>query len=352
MMEAQEISPRLAVSPHTFELRVERGQVLKDKIKILNESEVAIPMVVKVTDFTAEEETGQMIFDESSQDPSFASRLWIKIENPNFILDPNETKEVFFSIEVPENAEPGGHYATVLFEPQLPSYYFKEGQVRAIPIIGVLFLFSVEVEGLTRPERPLTVVEFTIPENLHLKRLEKLLTNFTGLFTEALAAEKQVFSIVENSDLSFTLRIKNNDIYHIKPSGKLVISTASGKIVGESKISKTTILPGKVRKFPVEFQPDLPEKLEKYLPAVISQLISKNLFWGKYRANLLLTAENGKIEKDIEFWVFPWKLGLSTVLILALIMFFVVRYKKRISKAILILFRKNKIKSYQDQTSD
>jgi len=336
-VQAETISPRLAVSPHTFEFEVSRGEVLQNKIKVLNQSEVAIPMATRITDFTAEEETGQMIFDESAQDISFASRFWFKIENPDFILEPGETEEVRFSIEVPENAEPGGHYATVLFEPQLPSYYFKPGQPRAIPVIGVIFLFSVKVEGLTRPAEPLTIVEFNIPENFHLKRLENFIVSIGGIFTEVQAAEKEVFSIVETSHLPFTLRIKNNDIYHTKPEGKLVILANNGKIVGETEIPKTTILPGKIRQFPIEFKPELPEKLDKYLPAAISNFISQNLLWGKYQAQLLLTTDYGKIEKDIEFWAFPWRFGFSTVLTLVLTLFLLVKYRHRIKKAFYLI---------------
>ncbi len=344
LVNAEDFKPRLGVAPHTFELEVSRGEIFKNKIKILNQSELAIPITTRITDFTAAEETGQMLFDETSQDTSFASRFWIKIENPNFILDPGEVEEVKFSIEVPDNAEPGGHYAVVLFEPQLPSYYFKEGQPRAIPVIGVLFLISVKVEGLIEPETPLTVVEFNIPENLHLRKLENFLVGFVGLVTEAIAAEKQAFSIVETSHLSFTLRIKNNDIYHVKPKGKLLILTGSDKIAGETEITETTILPGKIREFPVEFKPELPEKLTKYLPASISNFITRNLLFGNYRASLYLTTEKSTIKENIEFFAFPWKFVLSIVFIFALTLFFLIKYKKRIKSAVLIVFRGIKIK--------
>ena len=343
---AQEIKPRLAVAPHTFEFEVSRGEILENKIKVLNQSELAIPMATRISDFTAAEETGQMIFDEASQDPSFASRFWIKIENPNFILDPGETEEVKFSIEVPENAEPGGKYAVVLFEPQLPSFYFKEGQPRTIPVIGVLFLFSVKVEGLERTGKPLTIAEFSIPENLHLKRLE----NLAGLISETFAAEKRTFLIVEKSKLPFTLLLKNEDIYHIKPEGKLEVLKENGKIVGETEIKEITILPGKTRKFPVEFKPDLPGIFKKYLPASISNFISKNFLFGQYKAHLFLKTEDNIIEKDVEFWAFPWKITLLTVLICCIVLTFLIKYRKRIKSAVLILFRgiksrESKIKS-------
>ena len=327
----QKNSPRIAVSPHTFELEVERSEIIENKIRVLNQSEIPIPMMIRVVDFTASEETGQMIFDEEGQDPSFAARFWIKIENPNFILDPNETEEVKFKVEIPENAEPGGHYAVALFEPKLPSFYFEKGAVQAIPKIGVLFLFKVKVEGLERTAEPPTIVELSIPERFHLKKIEDI------LFKVVRAAEKEKFSIVQTSHLPFTLSVKNNDFYHIKPKGKLEVSNEDGKIVGETEIKEITILPGKTRKFPVEFKPDLPEIFKKYLPVSISDFISKNFLFGKYKAHLFLKTEDNVIEKDIEFWAFPWKVALSLILISFISLFFLLRYRKRIKSAIKIL---------------
>jgi hypothetical protein len=194
----------------------------------------------------------------------------------------------------------------------------------------------------------MTVAEFAIPEEFHLKKLENLLTNLSGVISEARAAEKESMTVVETGNLPFTLIIKNNDIYHIKPEGKLEILNSFGKKVGETEIKKITILPGKTRNFPVEFKTEVPGKLEKYLPKTISSFISKNLLMGKYQASLLLTTGSDtidstgslQVEKDIEFWVFPWKVILSTVVVLCLFIFFVVKYKKRVLKAIFVLFKK------------
>ena len=57
----------LIVSPELFELKVERGEVLEKKIKILNKSEVAIPLEVSVTNFGAEDESGTIIFLKSKE---------------------------------------------------------------------------------------------------------------------------------------------------------------------------------------------------------------------------------------------------------------------------------------------
>lgn len=335
-----QISPRLAVSPHTFELDIFPGETITKKIKLTNKSQVALPILARTTDFTASDEEGGMAFDELSQDISFASRKWIKIENPNFILNPGETREVYFTIQVPENAEPGGHYAVMLFEPQLPSFYFEENKPRVIPVIGVLFLISIKTFALEpEVEQKLEVVEFSLPKEERILVLENLFSKTLGFIAQA--AE---FIISEKSPSKFILRIKNNDIYHIKPYGKISIYNIFGKKVGETEVLQKTILPGKTRAFPVEFSPEIPEKL-KWLPSFISDFLLQNFFVGKYQAKLELEAKtplSAEIFKPatpfvLNFFSLPWHFWLPFLLILALFFFFSVKYRKRIRLAIKIL---------------
>jgi hypothetical protein len=307
------LSLGLGVSPQVFDLDVFPGETITKKINLRNKSQVALPIAVKVTDFTAAEETGEMLFDEALQDPSIASWKWFKIENPNFILDFEETEIVNFTIEIPENAELGGHYSVMLFEPQLPSFYFEEGQPRAIPVIGVLFLFSVKTFAL-EPEiqQKLEIVEFSLPEEERLIVFENLASKLVGSVAQAARID---INIVENSPSKFILGIKNNDIYHHKPGGKLLIYNTFGKKVGETEISHQTILPGKTRQFPVEFSPEIPERL-KWLPASISNFLFQNTSFGKYKATLILGTSDQKLEAETQFWAFPWKVIVPLILLI------------------------------------
>ena len=274
---AQDFVPRIGVAPHTFELGVIPGQTIEDKIKIINQSEMPIPMTAKIVNFTAEEDTGEIIFDRDSKDISFTPSLWFEIENPDFILDPGEVEKVNFKIKIPDNVESGGHYAVMIFEPKLPSFYFnEEALVKNIPEIGVLFLFSVQRFTLEPDaEQKLEVVEFFLPKEKRIPNLETFVSR--GLGGVAFAAD---LNIVENPYLNFILKIKNNDIYHLKPSGKVLIYDSRGQKVGESDILQKTILPGKVRVFPVSFAPEIPEKLI-WLPYFISELLVKNSLFVK-----------------------------------------------------------------------
>ena len=338
--KAKDISPRLSVSPHTFDLGVLPGEVITEKIKIINKSDIALPILVRTTDFTARDEIGGMSFDTLSQDISFASRKWIDIENPNFILEPDEARYVNFTISVPGNAEPGGHYAVMLFEPKMPSFYFKEAQSRAIPVIGVLFLFSVQTFTLEPEEhQKLEVVEFSVPKEERLIALENLVSAAIAGVAQA-AAE---VTITKKSPQNFTLRIKNNDIYHIKPFGKVLIYNIFGKKVGEAEVSQKTILPGKIRQFPIEFSPATPKYLN-WMPASISNFLAQNFFFGRYQARLSLQTRSPLTSEVLQpnisfvltFFSLPWQFWLGTILTLILILFLLIKYRVKYKERILL----------------
>ena len=337
----QNISPRLSVSPHTFELDVFPGEVITEKIKISNKSEVALPIAAKVVDFSASDETGGMSFDEFSQDISFASRKWVEIEKPNFILDAGETEKVNFTISVPENAEPGGHYAVMLFEPRMPSFYFKEGQPRVVPVIGVLFLLSVKTFSLDPQEhKKLEVVEFSVPKEERLVMLENMTSKVLGSIVHTAAT----IEITKKSPSSFILRIRNNDIYHIKPFGTILIYNIFGKEIGEAEVSQKTILPGKIRQFPIKFSSQTPRYL-KWLPEPIANFLAKNFFVGKYTAILDLKVKSPvaagiaqfNIPTVLTFFSFPWKFWLSFIIALSFSLLFLAKYKKRIILSLKVL---------------
>jgi hypothetical protein len=342
-LRAQETSSLgMSAAPQVFELEVFPGQIIEDKIILGNLSQVPLPIAVKTTDFTADENSGEMEFDESSNDPIIASRKWFAIENKDFILGAGEKQKVNFKIQVPQNAEPGGHYSVMLFEPQLPSYYFTAGQPKSIPVIGVLFLISVKNLSLEPQEtkNPIEITEFKIPDGEKMKNVEKTLAGIFQITSDTLAAD---INILEKPPSLFSLKIKNNDIFHHKLQGSIAIYNFWGEKVGEGEIKKTTVLPGKTREFSVEMLPQIP-KVIKWLPASISEFLSKNTAFGKYKAVLSLGDEKNTIEvgENFDFWSFSWKFWLSFVLFAAAFKLLLSKYKKRFKAAFLALFLKNK----------
>ena len=334
---------KLMIAPEIFELQLEKGEVYNGKIKIHNKGKGPMPLEAIASNFGAEEVSGTPVFynnlsDNEDDDILFNPRKWMEIENPNFILDPGETVNIKFSISVPESAEDGGHYTVIFFEPKISasgSLYYNKSGVNIVPKIGTLLLISIGERKKPTDASFLTVSEFSIPEKFHLKKLEDSVINITGLVSTAYAETIKSFSVVETSHLQFNLHIKNNDAYHIKPSGKLAILSNNGKLLGETEIRKTTILPGKTRQIPVEFNPEIPA-IAKKLPGPLSNFISKNLFFGKYHASLILDVDGISKKEDLIFWIFPWKFFLAITFMLATL----ILMRKRIKRAITVLVRK------------
>lgn len=339
---------RLMVSPEIFELKLEKGKVYENKIKVYNKGESPIPLQAIVANFGAEDYTGTAIFygnpepDSDGTDLPIDPQKWMKIKNPNFILDSQETVKVEFSISVPENAENGGYYTVIFLEPMTSasnSNGAEENSVKVLLKIGVLFLITIGERDPSLNEL-ITVAEFNIPEKYRLKKLEKSLAGLTGLFQSAKAEKENLFSIVETGQLQFNLIVKNNDAFHNKPYGKLAILSSDKKSIGETEIGKITILPGRSRKIPVEFKPEIPAIIKK-LPSPISNFISKNLFFGKFYAELTLNMEDKMTTEKIEFWIFPWKTAIWIFIIFAAMLIL----RKRIAMAIKVILLNPKSKS-------
>jgi len=340
----ENINLGMKVSPQIFEITVRPGEEMSKKVRIGNTSSVALPLEVRLTDFTAEENSGEMIFDEALQDPSIASRKWFNIENPNFILEAGESEDVNFTIAVPEDAEPGGHYAVMLFEPRLPSFYFEEHQVRNVPVIGVVFLISVRNLFLEQNNGGgLEIVDFSLPKEQRITGLENIFASITSLLAQTFKS-----NVTEDYPSTFILKIKNNDIYHAKPYGIVSIYNFFGKKVGEAQITKKTVLPGKTRDFPVEFKENIPEELN-WLPASVANLLVKNSFIGRYSAKLELRVESPlaaevtqpSIYNTLTFYALPWKFWMPVLIAFAL----VIKYRNRIKAALKVLIKGKKDKT-------
>lgn len=345
-----DIAPKLKISPPTVEASVFIGETIERSVEITNQSDVALPIKVKVVDFRASDESGGMEFDPIDLNPSVSAKSWFEIEKPDFILDPQEKQTARFKIKIPVQAENRGYYAAILFEPQLPSFYFKENQPRAIPVMGVLNFITVESLSLDEEEvkNKLEVVGLSTPPQDRIVFLENSLGFISGNFKkltalmigEAKAASPVEVEILKKPPSSFLLRLKNNDSYHLKVGGKLVVLNWLGQKVGEANIATKTILPGTIRQFPAEFKLPVPGFL-KWLPESWSRVLTDNLFLGKYEAKLdLKMISPVALEEMIPvlpwsfgFWALPWQFWIMAAAILAFIFLIIKKHRGRFALA-------------------
>lgn len=104
----------LTVSPPSFELTADPGDVVKEYINITNISQAGLIVSVSAENFNSTGDSNETPLKDSS--PSNSIKDWIKFEN-NFVLKQGETKKLPFTINIPQNAQSGSHYGSILFKP-------------------------------------------------------------------------------------------------------------------------------------------------------------------------------------------------------------------------------------------
>lgn len=262
-----------SVSPVVVDLEVAPGQAGQGKIDIVNDGDARRTYFVSVQKFVAKGEEGQQEFLPETDTSGIAS--WITPQQRSIALEPGERAAFTYAVSVPQNAEPGGHYAAVFFSDRPGS-----GQDSSVGVgakVGVLFLLRVP-----------------------------------GNITE----EARVESFRSNADrLShlpayFELRIRNLGNVHLHPEGSIVIRDIFGSIVAKVQANprQAAVLPNSIRRL----DPAWAKTFEEVPPGAFSELRNewRNFGIGRYTAEVQATYGGQKepLTATATFWVIPWQL--------------------------------------------
>lgn len=259
----------LAVTPPLKEVSINAGQSFSDVIKVSNPTNSTLNVAVSYQDFSSQSEDGTPTFSDLNSSYSLAK--WITSDK-TFTLNSGETKDFSYTISVPANAEPGGHYGVVFFTPSLASgSATTTSGVTTIAKIGSLLMVTV----------PGTIV--------YEGEISSFSTN-KNLYTDS------------KNIIDFTTRFANLGTNHVKPTGTITIKNLFGAQVANLIVNENqgNVLPQSIRKFTNEW--------------------SKNYGFGWYKAQVNLTyANNQTLVSDVSFWIIPWKETVGGILVLILI---------------------------------
>lgn len=277
-------SSGLVISPPLKELETAKGGTFSDNIKITNPTTSVLTISVTIQDFAAQgEEGGQIFLDPATDNQNFSLAKWVTIDNNNFSLNPSETKEIKYTVKVPENAEPGGHYGVIFFSPQAQNSAIISGSgTVVIPKVGTLLLVSV-------------------PGDI----------NYQGKIA-TFSTNKKLYSNSQNI-VSLISRFENLSSVHVKSQGTITIKNALGKSVAELTVNEKNgnVLPDSVRKFQNEWE--------------------KKYGFGWYKADLKLVYGNAQtVTANLMFWIIPWKETAGAIVILIVLIWIAthIRWKK------------------------
>jgi len=276
----------VSISPLTFELTANPGDNLTNTVKVYNPTDGIISIKMESEDFKTVGETGEVIV-APEEEITYSLKRWVKIEPTEFTLEPREQKFVDFEISVPENAEPGGKYGSILAS--------TTGMIGA----GITGTAVAQKVGALL----LLTVAGPVQENLAIKE-----------FTTP--------SFLEYGPVPFLMRFENTGTVHVRPRGFVTITNWWGKKVADVEFPQLNVIPGAIRKIDTSWQ-------NKWL-------------LGKYTAMIVGSYGTANLPFNppvLTFWVFPWKIALGIFLVLMLILAFFYKTRKRWQLAFRILIK-------------
>ena len=272
-----------AIPPRLEEVKVKADGVITKTIKVRNESNQDKTITVSIEDFVVNDDKGTpTIVSSSKEDNRWAASSWLTVTPSNIKIKGGETKSLLLTITPPANALPGGHYAMIVYTPE---------------ISGTLN----ESTGASIQTKVGTLVYITIPGDIKQNAQVK---NFSAP------------SFSEFGPISFKSTIQNLSDIHIKPAGNIAITNMFGLKTTNIKFNDpgdagVNIFPGKNRDFTNE--------------------LNKKWLFGRYKAELQAAygTAGGVATAAIFFWVIPWRFLILLATAITIIVVIVMSLKKK-----------------------
>lgn len=277
-------SKSFSISPPNFEITANPGDVTKNTLKITNLSEKTTLYKVESLNFEAYGIEGQVTLTEETS--SYSIKDWIQYESGQFVIEPNDFYLLNFTINVPENAEPGSHFGAAVIS---SGGTLDQGQSGASVVQEIGALILIRVPGDINEDGK--IISFTTANQT---------------YTEP--------------KIKFDSIVENTGSIHYKLSPQVAITDIFGNPVTVLTLEPRNILPGSQRLFSQEFD------FDKF-----------GFFNAKFNATVGST--NKVISSDVSFFSLYLSRSLPIVLILLSIVVLYLIFRKRINKAIKILVK-------------
>lgn len=268
----------ISVSPTVFELSANPGESLDNSFRIVNGTDQAVTLTTTPKNFTAEGEEGGIELTE--EETAFSLASWISVSPEQATVPARGSQTFEFMIDVPANAEPGGHFGSVI----------------------------VQTEAAAVDSTGASVSQETGP---------LILVSVAGDITEAASIVdfKTTKNFWENGPIIFETRLENSGNVHFKPSGTISIKNMFGNEVTTVDLNEQNVLPGTIRKLQNEWSPGF---------AV-----------GRYTADLsVVYGDDGSIDTaTTTFIIFPYKIIVPALLGVIALLVIGIRSRRRIAAA-------------------
>lgn len=264
----------MSVTPPLFQLSINPGDIWQSSVKVVNGNPYPLTVYAELFNFKAVGEAGQGRFiplGEAGGDNATLAE-WITLPSGPYVIPPEQTADVSFFVEVPENASPGGHYAAIQISTEPPKNTNELAVLTSQVVTSLLFM---RVEG--DMHEAATIREF-----------------------------RALDAFLDVPDATFSLRFENKGNVHLQPKGDIQITNMWGTERGTIPVNYQThygnVLPGTIRDFNFSWKSEF-----------------KMTDIGRYKAIATLGYGENEIKNVTAvayFWVIPikWTLIVLTIL--------------------------------------
>ncbi len=287
----------VTISPPFFDYSLNPGDTVSDVIKVYNETTLPITVYPIAINFTSgDDEAGIPNFYSAAQyNPSGLSR-WISFPKDPITLKPGERSNLLFSIYVPLDGDPGGHYGGIIFSSTPPEE--RAGTVGVGEQLAAIMLLRVSGDIIEQGR----IEEFGFYDG------RRILTHLP---------------------VNFFVRFKNEGTIHVRPVGNVFITNMIGGQSASIKINSQlgSVLPNSIRRYFFDWKKGDEVESESEFKKEL-----RNFGFGRYRATVVLNygKEGQSVTAEQTFWVFPWILMVIAFVVLVLLVFLLKLYNRSV----------------------
>lgn len=210
----------ISVSPIRVEHLVRQGEKGTDMISVTNDGTVPTRLKVSIEDWTLTKD-GNPMFMKMRNNP-YSCAEWIRVNPVDFRIAPGQTREVRYTVSVPQGVEDGGYRAAIIFE-TVPDV--KPGEkIKRLFLKGRLAAILYEVVGKPIPQG----------------------------HTEGLKTE------LKKEGVNFILSLQNTGKVHYRTKGTITVKDERGEKAFEIEIPDVPVLPESERDIAVNYEKPIP----------------------------------------------------------------------------------------------
>jgi hypothetical protein len=315
------VASAMTVSPPTFDYDLRGGDTVLDVIQVVNDGDIAETVYATVVDFATDgSEAGTPRFLREGEDADGAGITgWITIDTAGQTMPAKGRGNFPFSINVPVDAQPGGHYGAIILSTAPPTETISG--IGVATQVAVLIL--INVGGEVRELGSVAEFGFHNPEVWY-----------------------------EHLPVQFFMRFENIGNTHLRPTGDLLITDWMGRKVATVPVNegKSGVLPMSIRRYQFGWQKAGSDGTE---PGLVREL--KNFAIGKHTATLVLTygrtAPQAIMDERV-FYVWPWRTMTAAGILVLLLLAALAWQQKRRARRIIARYEAAKRNGAVEQGKD